>query len=218
MPRYFLSRPWLVLTSLSVVAGALYCSWPLAYWLNPVGNRGLASNLEAFGQPYNWLFAGLDIASGVGVCVVTIWLLRALKQADMWIRMALVGFGVFGLLTVIDAILPIDCVSVVVQKCGPVLNDPWFVVHGIFSLGSIAGLTLSILSMWWLLVNNQRVAAVLKWLLHGTVLAWFTFGLITFALLVLVRSSAESQHLFIIICSLWIAALPYLTWQALKKA
>lgn len=48
-----------------VVAGLLYSSWPLGYWLNPQADHGLASNLEALHQPYNWLFILIDISSGV---------------------------------------------------------------------------------------------------------------------------------------------------------
>ena len=217
MPRNFWSRPWLLTTCLTVLAGAFYCSWPLAYWLNPVANRGLASNLEATGQPYNWVFIGLDIVSGLLICGVTWWLLQALKRPNMSLKIALYGFGAFGLFTAVDALLPINCLSVV-QRCGPVLHDPWMVIHGAFSLASIGALTLSILSLWWLLVHDRRAAMILRWLLHGTVLAWFAFGLVTFVLLVLVRSSALSQHLFIIVCSLWTAALPYLVWEALEKA
>ena len=48
-----------------------YASWPLGYWLNPVANRGLASNLEAAHQPYNWVFIAFDIVSGLLICVVS---------------------------------------------------------------------------------------------------------------------------------------------------
>jgi len=60
--------------------------------------------------------------------------------------------------------------------------------------------------------------AILKWLLDSTVFIWFSFGVITLVLIAQVRYSALSQHLFIIICSLWIAAVPYLTKRVLARA
>ncbi len=209
-----LNRPWLSIMPLTVLAGLLYNSWPLGYWLNPIANRGLASNLEAAHQPYNWVFMSLDIISGLLICVASWLLLKILRQAQSLLLMtAAAGFGLFGLLTAIDAVLPIDCVSVG-GSCGPVLRDPWFILHGIFSLGSIAGLTISIMSVWLLFIRGDQVARRLRWLLHGTMFVWFSFGILTFVLILLARSSSLSQHVFIIVCSSWTALLPYLGWRA----
>jgi len=206
---------WLGILTITIMAGLLYSSWPLGYWLNPVANSGLASNLEAAHQPYNWLFVLLDILSGGLICLASWWLLKLMKKVQLpFLRYAVIGFGAFGLLTAIDALLPIDCVSSVTH-CGPVLSDPWFVIHGIVSIGSIVGLTVSIMSVWWLLARGGQTARILRWLLHGTMVAWFGFGVVTLALILLARSSALSQHLFITVCSLWTALLPYLAWRSL---
>lgn len=213
--RFTIDRPWLNIMPLTVLAGLLYNSWPLGYWLNPIANRGLASNLEAAHQPYNWVFMTLDIISGLLICIASWLLLRILRKAQSVLLItAAAGFGLFGLLTAIDALLPIDCVSVQ-GSCGPVLQDPWFLLHGIFSVGSIAGLTISIVSVWLLLAHNDQIARRVRWLLHGTMLTWFGFGIITFTLILMARSSALSQHVFIVVCSAWTALLPYLGWRAI---
>jgi hypothetical protein len=210
----FSPRDWLTTLSLTVVAGLLYSSWPLGYWLNPTANRGLASNLEAAHQPYGWLFAALDIVSGILVCIASYWLLRLMKQTRVpLLKYAVIGFAMFGLLTAIDALLPLDCVNVT-DRCGPILTDPTFVIHGIISIGSIMGLTISIMSLWWLFLRGGRAARNLRWLLHGTMLVWFGFGMVTAVLIGLARQSSLSQHLFITVCSAWTALLPYLAVRA----
>jgi len=217
MPRRFMSKPWLSLLLLTIMAGVIYNSWPLGYWLNPVVNRGLASDLEATGQPYNWVFIAGDIISGLLICIATVWLLSKLRQTrSTWMKIGLIGFGVFGALTAVDALLPLDCVSVV-QRCGPVLENPIVILHGVASMGSIAGLTLSIVSVWWLLARDERTAASVRYLLHGTLLVWCGFGIATLILIFLSRSSALSQHIFITLCSVWTALLPYLIWKTLLQ-
>lgn len=216
MPKTKNNYQWLPVSLWAVLAGILYCSWPLGNYLNPVANRGLASNLEATGQPYNWLFIGLDVLTGILIIIVTIWLLRWVHRLKLpWLRFAIWGYGVFGVLTAVDALLPLDCVSTE-QKCGPVLHDPMYIIHGVASIGSIAGLTLSIIAIWWLLARSRHVGIALRGFLHITLLAWFGFGVATAIFIMLDRDSALSQHLFIIVCSLWTAALPYLVWRVLK--
>lgn len=216
MHKPILRRPSLGLLFVTLCAGVLYSSWPLGYWLNPVASQGLASNLEATHQPYNWLFVLLDIASGLLVLAASWWLWRLMKKTDLpLLRYAVLGFGLFGLLTAIDALLPIDCVDVL-NRCGSVFSDPAFIVHGIVSIGSIVGLTVSIMSVWWLVIRDRQAARSLRWLLHGTMFLWFGFGVVTAALIVEARSSTLSQHLFITVCSLWMVALPYVAWRALQ--
>jgi len=48
----------------SIVAGLTYISFPLGYIFNP-HNAGLVSDLGGMGQPYAWVFNGLDIISGL---------------------------------------------------------------------------------------------------------------------------------------------------------
>ncbi|HXR50246.1 MAG TPA: DUF998 domain-containing protein [Verrucomicrobiae bacterium] len=214
MKQYLTRRPWLSITPVTVLAGLLYASWPLGYWLNPVANRGLASDLEAAHQPYNWVFISFDIVSGLLICIASWWLLRRLRNAESrLLTYAMLGFGVFGLLTAIDALLPLDCVSANVGQCRSVWHDPYFIVHGVASIGSIAGLTLSIMCVWWLAMRDYHSAKHLSWVMHGAMAVWFGFGTVTFWLIMLSRSSTLAQHVFIVLCSVWVVSLPYLIWR-----
>ena len=218
MPKQFWTKPWLRLVAVMFIAGTLYSSWPLGYWLNPRADRGLASNLEALHQPYNWVFITFDIISGGLICVVTWWCLRFVRRHNrtdnIWLETAIVGLGVFGLLTALDAVLPLNCVETV-QHCVPPLEDPYFVIHGITSIGSIAGLTLSIVAVWWLLARDQRVFTITRWVLHTMLVLWLCFGVGTAVLVARDRTSSLSQHIFILFCSFWVAVIPYFIWQVL---
>jgi hypothetical protein len=201
------------------LAGLLYSSWPLGYWLNPRANRGLASNLEALHQPYNWVFILFDIVSGALICIAVWWLLRFVRKHrrkdNVWLETAIIGVGIFGFLTALDAVLPLNCVETV-QKCLPPLEDPYFVIHGIASIGSIFGLTLSIIAFWWLLARDGRVRHVARWTLHAMLFVWFAFGVGTAVLVARDRSSGLSEHFFILICSFWLAMVPYFIWEVLR--
>ena len=219
MPKNYLTKPWLRLTAVMLLAGVSYSSWPLGYWLNPSGNRGLASNLEAMHQPYNWVFISMDIVSGALICLATWRLLLAVRRHQSrpdgaWLEMAIIGLGVFGLLTALDAILPLNCVDTV-QRCLPPLEDPYFVIHGIASIGSIGGLTFSLFAIWWLLARDPRVLQAIRWLLHSLLTIWFCFGVGTAVLVFRDRSSNLSQHVFILFCSMWVALVPYFVWHVL---
>jgi len=203
-----------------LIAGVFYSSWPLGYWLNPGADRGLASNLEAARQPYNWVFIGMDMLCGALIIGGTWWLLhfirRHKKHADRYlVESAAIGLGIFGILTAIDALLPLNCVQSE-QQCLPPLQNPNFIIHGLASIGSIAGLTLSIVVIWWLAARDPRVISVTRWLLHLFLFVWFCFGIGTAFLVFRDRSSTFWQHIFILICSFWIIALPYYIWEVLR--
>lgn len=217
-----MSRPtkpldWKLLTA-ATGAAVLYCSWPLGYVLNPIANRGLASNLEALGQPYNWLFAALDILSGLVVVTIAVLLRGLTGRPRHWLLdWSIIGYGLFGFLTALDALLPVDCLDTV-QRCNVLSGHPLIIIHGAASIGSIGGLTMSIVGLWYLLAVKRRVAWPLRWLLHIIGLSWFGFGVATAVFLLADRSSALSQHLFIIVCSLWIALLPFLVYWAVDRS
>ncbi len=201
-------------TALMVLAGFLYSSWPLGYWLNPQADHGLASNLEALHQPFNWLFILMDIASGLLVAMVCLKLLATSKsgfnlKTHMGLRISILGAAGFGIFTAIDAILPLDCIEGTPQ-CVVTLNDSYFVIHGIFSIGSIAGLTISIVGIWLLLLFGEARARALVHLTPAMFLVvWLGFGVLTLYLVFHNQSSALSQHLFIGFCCLWLVVLPY---------
>jgi hypothetical protein len=211
MPR--LTKPFdLKLLIAAAGAGVLYNSWPLGYVLNPVANRGLASNLEGLGQSYNWLFIVLDILSGLVVVATAVILYDRNRRSRHWLLdWSIISYGLFGFLTALDALVPVDCLDTV-QRCNILSGHPLIILHGLASLGSIGFLTFSIIGLWYLLAFEQRAVRPLRWLLYAIGLGWFGFGIATGVFLLDKRSSALSQHLFIVVCALWIALLPYLVF------
>lgn len=205
------------LTVVAVLSGLLYSSWPLGYALNPAASNGLASDLEAAGQPYNGLFVAIDIACGLLAIGVAYELARwtSARKGMVLLRTAIVGLAMYGLLTIIDALIPIDCVPTAVHHCVSIFSDRLSIVHDLISIGSIFGLTMSLASLWWLLISWTDTSSRLRWMLHGAMLLWFGFGLGTGLLLLLNLPSAGSQHVFIGLCSLLTAAAPYLVYRAL---
>lgn len=197
-----------------VLAGFLYFSWPLGYWLNPGANRGLASDLEALHQPNRWVFIAMDVACGVLVGIVSGKLFKIIKDNSnqknlLGLRLAVLGAGCFGLFTAVDAILPLNCIHGSPQ-CEVTLNNSSYVIHGIFSIGSIAGLTISIVAIWLLLFLREEAVTSLVHLTPAIFLVvWLSFGALTLYLVLHNRSSAIAQHLFIGFCCLWLMALPF---------
>ena len=205
------------------LAGLLYSSWPLGYWLNPVADKRLASDLEALHQPFNWVFIAMDIVSGIFIGIAC-WQLAQLAEQifDYWIRLGLLiaiyGTATFGFLTFVDAMLPLDCLEGS-RHCISPLHNPYFVIHGIFSIGSVGGLTVSIVMIWLLLILLKYDNRTWVHLVPATFLVvWVAFGLLTIFLFLHNQSSAFAQHLFIGFCSLWLIALPYFTRLMLQVA
>ena len=201
-------------TALMVVAGFLYSSWPLGYWLNPQSDHGLASNLEALHQPYNWLFIMIDISSGVLTFIACRGLLEigmgsSSHRTSLGLWVAIWGAAIFGLFTAIDAVMPLDCVEGS-PRCMTPLHNPYFVIHGVFSIGSVGGLTVSIVAIWLLLFVSEAAVNSLAHLTPAMfLLIWLGFGILTLYLILHNQTSGLAQHLFIGFCSLWLITLPY---------
>ena len=197
-----------------VLAGFLYSSWPLGYWLNPLADHGLASNLEALHQPYNWLFILMDITSGVLICIACRKLLAggvrsSSSRTSLGVWVAVLGTATFGLFTAVDAVMPLDCLEGS-RECMAPLHNPYFVIHGVFSIGSIGGLTVSIIAIWLLLFVSEAAVNSLAHLTPAMfLLVWLGFGILTLNLILHNQTSGLAQHLFIGFCSLWLMALPY---------
>ena len=201
-------------TALMVLAGIFYSSWPLGYWLNSQATRGLASDLQALHQPYNWVFISMDVICGILVGIVSGKLLMIIQKNShqknlLGLWTAVLGAGGFGLFTAIDALLPLNCIQGSPQ-CVVSLNNSSFVIHGIFSFASIAGLTVSIIAIWLLLLMRGKVVISLAHLTPTFfLLVWLSFGALTFYLIMHNLSSTLAQHLFIGFCCLWLIVLPY---------
>ena len=207
--------------ALMVVAALLYSTWPLGYWFNPSANQGLASNLEALSQPYNWLFIILDVVSGLIICYAC-WKLfnfinsNSVNKTRLGLRITVIGTGIFGLFTSIDALLPLNCIQGTPGCLDPLYN-PYFITHGIFSIGSIAGLSVSIFCVWLLLFARDKTIMRQAHLTPAMFMViWLGFGAFTAILVFHNQSSGNAQHVFITFCSLWLVTLPYFVGQIIR--
>ncbi len=196
-------RRFRTIAVLAVAAGVAYCSWPLGYLLNPaVSRRGLASELEALHQPYNWLFITLDVLAGTLVIAVAglLW-----RRADgRWRAIVLANFALFGLLTAVDALVPMSCVPSL-TTCPSLSHQPLLIVHGIASIGASIGLFVSAVVVWWQ-KRRQRGAAIMSVLMAG----WTLFGVFSLLFFFVPGPGYLSQHYYITLCSAWVIILPFM--------
>lgn len=206
------------LAILSSLAGLLYCSWPLGYILNPSSSRSLASNLQGSGQPYNWLFILLDILCGLVIIYVAFALYKMI-HFQKWLSLkiiTIISYGTFGLLTVVDALLPVDCAADQ-NSCGALVNHPMVIIHGVFSIVSIGALAISVLGGWLIVRSSKQWSRWLKPYTTFVVGSYFFFGVVTCLLILTGQSSSLSQHVFIVICSFWIATIPLIVLSGSEK-
>lgn len=212
MNKSRLSR-WLVL-----VAALLYSSWPIGYVLNPeISRRGVASELGAYGQPYNWLFISADIIAGLlaFLAAITLWLRLTQERKQRWVRGTIFNLGLFGLFTAIDAALPLGCTPSV-QTCPSIQNDPLLLLHGIASVSAIVCLGMCAVILMRKNKNPRRIVATAI-----VILASLLLGILSVVFFFLTGPGAFIQHILITICSLWLAFIPavlYRVIRATKKA
>ena len=206
-------KSWLTVSVLTVLAGIMYCSWPLGYALNPVvGSKGLASELEAINQPYNWLFALFDIISGVLVVLAAALIWRSMRgKRSRWLLGVLISYTIFGIGTVADALLPMQCVPSV-GRCPGVGTDPMLVLHGVASIAAAFFLFVSVVLVWYRHHNlGQSV------FMSAVVSAWALFGIMSVAYFFVPGPGNLSQHYFITLCSFWVIVLPYTVGMPVHK-
>lgn len=186
----------------AATAGILYNSWPLGFWLNPKVSLagGFASELEALHQPYNWLFIGLDVATGVLVMVVAglLWQSRMRRLG----KLALLSFALFGVFTIVDALLPMQCAPSL-AACAQIDTDPMLLLHGIANVGGAVTLFISAALVWQL--RRARGGGMLMRVLMGL---WVGLGLISLYFFFIPGPGYLSQDYFLLLTGLWVAAMP----------
>jgi hypothetical protein len=191
---------------MAVAAGLLYCSWPLAAYLNPIiaAHHGFASEFGAPGQPYDWLFDVLDVVSGIAVLVVTYVLWRRPHQRNRWLNMALLSYGAFGVLTVVDVLVPMSCLPSI-QACGSVWHDPQLIIHGVANALSSFLLLFSAFLLWRLAhIKSSEVGVTVYVILLG----WTMFGILSIIYYLYSGPGYLAQQFFITISSLWVIVMP----------
>ncbi len=209
-----ISKPSLkTLEILSILAGLLYSSWPLGHWLNlNVSKNSLASGLEAVGQPYNWVFIGGDMLSSVIVIAVSLWLWRRIIGTTHYrsLKLTLTSTILFGVCTIVDAMLPLRCVQGV-QTCPTFRTDNLLLTHGIFSILASFFLFISLCILWF----NMRRHIILNMFLIG----YIAFGAISLIQAIQPGKNGNwSQDYYITLCTLWIVAIPLVVNQLATKS
>ncbi|HSX53249.1 MAG TPA: DUF998 domain-containing protein [Patescibacteria group bacterium] len=204
-------------TVIALVAGILYCSWPLEYVLNPTvaTHRGLASELGAPGQPYWWLFNLLDILSSLLIISVAFMLWRIVRIKKRWFKVAIASYVLFAVLTITDALMPLHCIPSTGQ-CGPLIDDPLIVAHGAASIGAGVFLFVSTVAVWR--ICQTAKLKNLKPVIYLILLGWGVFGLSSLIFLFVKGPGYLAQHYFITFCSLWIAIVPAIVLRTRPNA
>jgi hypothetical protein len=197
-----------VAASLIVVSAALYCSWPLGFWLNPLASRkGLASELGAIGQPYNWVFIWGDIISGI-LLVAGVMLLIRMYSLKGWARLALVLLAIYGVCGAFDAALPMHCLPSE-EVCGSVWNDPMLILHGVFDISGSATLIGTLVASAIHVHKHSEGGEWRSWIYiigsGGTL-----FALISGAFYVWGGPGYWAQRYYITLSCIWVASMPYL--------
>ena len=196
---------FLVAAALVVLAAVLYCSWPLGFWLNPVATKtGLASELGAFKQPYNWFFIWADIISGIFLASASV-LLAKLFHADGWRKAGLWMLAIYGLCGALDAALPMSCLPSE-QVCGPIFRDPMLIVHGVIDItGSLA--LIGTLVAEWLYVKKHHPS----WLVWIYVIGGggVLFGVLSGIFLITHGPGFWAQRYYITLSCVWVMSMPF---------
>lgn len=206
-------KSWLAIVTLTVLASILYSSWPLGYILNPVvAGKGLASELGALRQPYNWVFIATDVLTGVAVTVAAymIWWVMHDKRSR-WLLAVLVSYVVFGVSTAADALMPMKCVPSL-QRCPGISQDHMLIVHGVASILAAVSLFVSVMLVWY---RHHNVGQSL--LMSVMVAAWALFGLMSVIFFFVPGPGNLSQHYFITLCSIWVIILPHVVGLPLRQ-
>jgi hypothetical protein len=195
-----LSRHDIEVLFAGLVAAVAYCSWPLGYLLNAtVAGTALASDLEARGQPFSWLFILLDCVTGAATLAVA-WLAWPTRGAETvrLSRFVLLSYAAFGLTTAIDALIPLGCGSAPLNRCSADLShltiDDYLTAVAVLAL-FVAAVGTEVLSARAQHLNLYFVGAVLL------TAVWAVCGLVFFALHFSTNPEVPMQHLMLTLTS-----------------
>jgi hypothetical protein len=182
------------------VAAILYSSWPFAYILNPIAeHHDLASILESPHQPYGWFFISMDILAGA-VMVYIGYLQFKRPNVSKLVRLSVGCYIAFGLMVVVSALLPINC-DPSIQSCGPLVNDPVLIVHGLLSILSVVFLFMSIL-LTTITIIGYKLPNIFRWAAYSIIISWVVFGMGSAVAFVIRAKGNFLQYYFITICSI----------------
>jgi hypothetical protein len=194
-----------IATVLVVTAAVLYCSWPLGFILNPSAQRtGLASELGAHGQPYNWLFIWADILSGALLMVACLLLVK-LFHAEGWRKFGLAMLALYGLCGALDAALPLSCLPSL-QVCGPIFHDPVIILHGIIDFTGSAALIGTLGAEWIYAYKHHRSWLPWIYIIGG---GGIIFAGLSLWFILVNGPGYWAQRYYITLSCVWVASLPF---------
>lgn len=194
----------LLIAIFGLLAAVAYSSWPLGYYLNPrVGATGYASELAAPGQPYNWVFISGDVIAGLLILTIIALLWRDLKpQLNRWHKSLLGLFGLFGLLTIFAALLPMSCTPSI-SICPAELTDWQMIMHNTVSIAAGVAIFLTAYMVWHRYDRDERMLTM-----HLILAAFTTFGILSCLYAFIPGPAYLSQRYFLIVTCAWIFMLP----------
>jgi hypothetical protein len=199
VPRRSRSTLWI-----ACVGALAYNSWPLAFLVNPsLAGSALASSFEARSEPFSWLFILLDCVAVLCMGIVCVRELRPRQgrlRPHLVLALALLGYGVFGLATAVDAVVPLNCGSASAQACASQL---WPLTPDDMLTG-IAVLALFVAAVAVVLEMNRRPAALPSSILVTIGAALVGWGVLGLTILLWNTSStlaAACQYAFLTITS-----------------
>lgn len=195
---------------LGFLAGLIYNIWPLGYIMNPsVARVGLASDLQASGQPYNWFFIAGDVACFLFILALVAVLVKHARSNKSFAG-GLYGLAAFGIFTTVSALIPLNCQGDI-RQCGYEPRQPlgW---HDI--AGGLAALGLFLAMVYGLRIfkSGQRLwqatlALLVVWGLWGL---WFMYATLygNFQHPAIKNLVVPSQQVFVILTGLavWLVA------------
>lgn len=185
---------------LAALAALLYSSWPLAFFLNPnIVKHALESQLQTAGQPYNWVFILGDSLTGAVLVVVAALQYKAFIAGGLVTRLGIIGYALFGSLAAVAALVPLNC-DPQSNSCGPLIHDPFVLMHGFASIVSVLALLMGTLVIA-ILTYKQRASAIVREVFLVLLACWILFGAGSIAQFWWHPGGNGMQDFFITLCS-----------------
>ncbi len=193
-----------VILSSAIFAAVVYNIWPLAYIVDSKAiNNSYFSVLELPGKPYAWLFILGDILTGAAITLtaLVIWGTKTFSPK------ILLSYLIFGLSTLLDAIVPISghCVSSVLA-CG-IAPSQIFTFHDICSLLAAAAIFYGLLICRRQIRRVDGPSRIYEWISY-TLWFWCLAGLFLILSIVMDDLTTLSQGIYIAACGIGLVAIP----------
>jgi hypothetical protein len=114
---------------------------------------------------------------------------------------SIISYITFGILVAVAALSPLNC-NPGTNSCGPLIDDPVVIIHGLASILSVVLLLVSILALVPLMRYHLRTSKMVLMLFIGMLASWTLFGIGSILELALNIRGNTLQYYFITICSI----------------